>query len=285
MMMENPALLTGNFQHPYRFTGKELDKLNGLNMYDFGARLYDVAGVPMWTSVDPLCEKYYDISPYVYCHNSPVIRIDPNGKDDYHLNANGYLSFWRRSNARTTDRIYAANGEEITISKNVTQQMLAGRKDYNGNYAVGKGNEMINLFHFVANNTNVEWKLNGYKGKGEPTYLLATSHREDGVTITNGENNELNLFISIHNHPAGSPAKASGYGKNSEQNGRLFSYGDDQYNVNTIYNRFKEAKKAYPSQYPKFYIYHTETQTRIGYDPDKPITSVIKIRTALDLIK
>lgn len=61
--------------------------------------------------------------------------------------------------------------------------------------------------------------------------------------------------------------------------------GDDQYNVNTIYNRFKEAKKAYPSQYPKFYIYHTETQTRIGYDPDKPITSVIKIRTALDLIK
>jgi hypothetical protein len=69
------------------------------------------------------------------------------------------------------------------------------------------------------------------------------------------------------------------------ENRPLIHCGEDQYNVNTIYNRFKEAKKAYPSQYPKFYIYHTKTQTRIGYDPDKPITSVIKIRTALDLIK
>ena len=79
MMMENPALLTGNFQHPYRFTGKELDKLNGLNMYDFGARLYDVAGVPMWTSIDPLAEKYYNLSPYNYCGGNPVMMVDPDG--------------------------------------------------------------------------------------------------------------------------------------------------------------------------------------------------------------
>ena len=26
-----------------------------------GARLFDVAGVPMWTSVDPLAEKYYPL--------------------------------------------------------------------------------------------------------------------------------------------------------------------------------------------------------------------------------
>ena len=79
MKMEDPALLNGGTSHPYRFTGKELDKLNSLNMYDFGARWYDVAGIPMWTSVDPLAEKYYNVSPYAYCANNPVKYIDPDG--------------------------------------------------------------------------------------------------------------------------------------------------------------------------------------------------------------
>ena len=81
MTMQDPAQMSNNFQHPYRFTGKELDRLNGLNMYDFGARWYDVAGVPMWTSVDPLAEKYYHVSPYVYCFGNPVMLVDPDGKE------------------------------------------------------------------------------------------------------------------------------------------------------------------------------------------------------------
>ena len=75
------AQMAGDTWQPYRFTGKELDKQNGLNWYDFGARWYDVAGVPMWTSVDPLAEKYYNVSPYVYCNNNPVMFIDPDGRD------------------------------------------------------------------------------------------------------------------------------------------------------------------------------------------------------------
>ncbi|MDR2058300.1 MAG: hypothetical protein LBP83_08515 [Dysgonamonadaceae bacterium] len=30
-------------------------------------------------SIDPLCEKYYWISPYVYCANNPVRYTDPTG--------------------------------------------------------------------------------------------------------------------------------------------------------------------------------------------------------------
>lgn len=82
MTMTPPAQLTSNPNwQPYRFTGKELVRQNDLNMYDFGARLYDVAGVPVWTSMDPLCEKNYDFSPYVYCKDNPVNAIDPDGKD------------------------------------------------------------------------------------------------------------------------------------------------------------------------------------------------------------
>ena len=86
MKMENPALLNSNSWQRFRFTGKELDRQNSLNMYDFGARWYDVAGVPMWTSVDPLCEKYYSVSPYAYCAGNPVNAIDLGGKEVFALN-------------------------------------------------------------------------------------------------------------------------------------------------------------------------------------------------------
>ena len=80
MQMQVPAQMAETSRHPFRFTGKELDSQNGLNCYDFGARWYDVAGVPMWTSVDPLAEKYYHISPYAYCMNNPIKFIDPDGR-------------------------------------------------------------------------------------------------------------------------------------------------------------------------------------------------------------
>ena len=86
MQMVNPALLTGGTSHPYRFTGKELEKVNSLNMYDFGARWYDVAGVPMWISVDPLAENYYNVTPYSYCAGEPVNRFDPDGNDYWSTN-------------------------------------------------------------------------------------------------------------------------------------------------------------------------------------------------------
>jgi len=30
--------------------------------------------------VDPLCEKYYSVSPYVYCLDNPVRLVDPDGR-------------------------------------------------------------------------------------------------------------------------------------------------------------------------------------------------------------
>jgi RHS repeat-associated protein len=76
------AISSGQGAQPYKFTGKELDLENGLNLYDFEARTYDPS-IGRFTTVDPLAEKYYSISPYAYCANNPINCIDPTGMDVY----------------------------------------------------------------------------------------------------------------------------------------------------------------------------------------------------------
>ncbi len=68
----NPGL------QPYKYNGKEFDHIEGLDLYDYGARQYDPA-LAVWTSVDPLADEYGDVSPYVYCLNNPVRLVDYKG--------------------------------------------------------------------------------------------------------------------------------------------------------------------------------------------------------------
>jgi RHS repeat-associated protein len=71
----------GAGEQPYKFTGKELITMHGLNWQDFGARWLDNVRL-QFTSMDPLAEKYYSISPYTYCAGNPVNKIDQNGMDE-----------------------------------------------------------------------------------------------------------------------------------------------------------------------------------------------------------
>ena len=65
---------------PYKFNGKELDEETGL--YYYGARYMDPK-ISMWLGVDPLMEKYTNVSGYVFCHSNPIVRIDRDGCADY----------------------------------------------------------------------------------------------------------------------------------------------------------------------------------------------------------
>ena len=62
---------------PYKFNGKQFDDETGL--YYYGARYMDPK-ISMWLGVDPMIEKYPEISPYIYCHNNPIVLIDPDGR-------------------------------------------------------------------------------------------------------------------------------------------------------------------------------------------------------------
>ena len=66
----------------YRYNGKEEQVTGSVGLIDYGARLYDSL-LPRWTTQDPLAEKYYSTSPYVFCNNNPVNFVDPDGRDIY----------------------------------------------------------------------------------------------------------------------------------------------------------------------------------------------------------
>ena len=78
---------TSDYYTPYKFTGKEEDEET--NYSYFGARYYTPEFFNIWLSIDPMSDKYPNISPYNYCHWNPVRLIDPNGMDDTYYDSEG----------------------------------------------------------------------------------------------------------------------------------------------------------------------------------------------------
>ncbi|MDR1552879.1 MAG: hypothetical protein LBS69_05390, partial [Prevotellaceae bacterium] len=71
-----------NLQAPttrYLFSGKERQTTAEINYMDFGSRMYDDF-LGRWFTHDPQSYRRPWESPYGYCGNNPVLRIDPNGE-------------------------------------------------------------------------------------------------------------------------------------------------------------------------------------------------------------
>jgi len=98
----------------YRYNGKEMETMNGLNQMDYGARRR-FAGLPIWTGMDKKAELYYSVSPYVYSLNDPVNAIDPDGRIVIFINGftpfkseQGTPAYWQRER---TANIYSREGK------------------------------------------------------------------------------------------------------------------------------------------------------------------------------
>ena len=74
------AATTTEGTQPYKYSTKELDRENGLDWYDSKARMYDPT-IGRTPTQDPMAEKYYSKSPYLWCAANPITFTDPNGKE------------------------------------------------------------------------------------------------------------------------------------------------------------------------------------------------------------
>jgi RHS repeat-associated protein len=162
-----------------KYIGKQMDFEMGLA--DHGVRKYDNA-LGMFTSIDPLWEKYYGWTPYQYCGNNPMMSVDPSGKDDYGINTYGEITWMAES--ETTNLLSYAEDEQLDRSNGIT---LSGEHIIqNYKYIVGSGRkgwvtetgnkeDAEKFYEFCAANTSVEW---GVINKNEE-YLISNGGRDD----------------------------------------------------------------------------------------------------------
>ena len=68
-----------NANYRYGFNGKEKDNsINSLTDYDYGFRIYNPA-IGRFLSVDPITNKYPELTPYQFASNRPIDGIDLDG--------------------------------------------------------------------------------------------------------------------------------------------------------------------------------------------------------------
>ncbi|MBF0576015.1 hypothetical protein IR022_08525 [Dysgonomonas sp. GY617] len=84
--------------------------------------------------MDPLSEKKPWLSPYLYCSNNPINRIDPYGRDDYRLDRDGNMHLVKETEA-SNHTIYATNTKGNINTKssiNVDKYVISGKETVTG---------------------------------------------------------------------------------------------------------------------------------------------------------
>ena len=246
---------------PYKFNGKELDEETGL--YYYGARyLQPVASV--WYGTDPLFEKYPSVSPYMYCHANPINLIDPDGMDDYKINKSGQLIFWRKTNAKSTHRIFSSESN-ITVSSDLVNQLVDNQSTKGTSATISNSDDAFKFFKFAADNTNVEWNLIGYRNKSKDLFLIGTNYDRESVSKNNNESTYKNMLFHIHSHPKNTNLGNTRASGNYQAYKRAVSgHSYESYycsgDVWTLNNMYISYQKQHPNlnieEYPRAWIYY-----------------------------
>jgi RHS repeat-associated protein len=156
MMASTFTAQFGKFAATNRYKYNDKEYISDSKLYDYGARHYDPV-VGRWWGVDPLAAKNSFESPYVFVHNSPLIYVDPDGKDGIIIIKGGQISI----NAN----VYLYGGG---ATKEVVKQMQSDIKSrWGGNYTAqtSDGNRKFTV------NVNINIDLYEGKEKNDPILI------------------------------------------------------------------------------------------------------------------
>ena len=216
----------------WHFSGKESQSFLYANipLLDFGARMYNQT-IARWTASDPMSEKYYGISPYVYCLGNPISIIDPNGMDIWTMDEKGNVVWVKESDDH---RLYYMNNDGllsddyVSVSdRSILDDLTKTEAKVDGGAKVGSHtsktgiNDIFKVFKFASDKTKVEWAVH----RNGDTYTIGTGH--NSYSASSWEDYAKNKpNATVHSHPGidiGNEISSMGYGTNY--------YNTDQRNV------------------------------------------------------
>ena len=155
----------------YKYNGKELDQMHGLNLYDYSARYYESA-IGRFTTVDPHSENYYSWSPYHYAANNLLLITDPTGMDWFVEKESGNVIFVR--------------GIDDLSKLDSDLQEIYGINDIEGYSRLG-ADDMFGDYVAFGNTDNVLETSFTNIGEGDsPTFMRDRGYRKV-VSATEGE--------------------------------------------------------------------------------------------------
>ena len=141
----------------YSFNAKELDEETG--MYYYEARYYKP---PVFTSRDPMFEKYFWMTPYAYCANNPVKYVDPSGEDWFENELTGAIYYNNR---------YGKEAAGKGAMKGAGWKHLGGNNMFssdgisNSDYSIVLNNGGSLFYGYGALNMELSLSLNGEQAK------------------------------------------------------------------------------------------------------------------------
>lgn len=231
-------------------------------------------------SIDPLCEKYYWISPYVYCANNPIKFIDPDGRDIWQIDVDGRLIGDVISN-NDYDRIEIINqnGDIIGQTKKfgygtIYQETICYTNGSTANvFEVKGGDNAENVFETFANpdkTTRVEWSHTTFGTASGTKDYVSTSHSGDtessSSTLVNREFKLKNpLLRHAHNHAVNSPYPSGIWENTDGQDMSKF-----QSDISTAIKRTDEMQTKFGIT-PKFFMYNHKTGNYVPYTPKSTV--------------
>ena len=216
----------------WHFSGKESQSFLYANipLLDFGARMYNPA-IARWTTADPLSEKYYGISPYVYCLGNPISIIDPNGMDIWTMDEKGnvvwvkesddHRLYYMNNDGLLSDDYVSVSDRSILDDLTKTEAKVDGGKEVSSHASKTGINDIFKVFKFASDKTKVEWAVH----RNGDTYTIGTGH--NSYSASSWEDYAKNKpNATVHSHPGidiGNEISSMGYGTNY--------YNTDQRNV------------------------------------------------------
>lgn len=140
----------------YKYNGKELDRMHGLNYYDYSARQYDPL-LCRFTQTDPMAEKYYSVSPYAYCGNNPINAVDLHG-DSISIDPRSIVAIYNGLKNGTRISMKFNNGvlDPTSISEAAQNSNDTFLKDL---YEIATSSQMVELRTTDNNQFVMEGKL------------------------------------------------------------------------------------------------------------------------------